>query len=508
MAGKIFINYRREDAKDAAARVHHELVGPFSAKSLFMDVDNLLAGQRFDKELEKALAACDVFLAVIGPYWLKILDERRISVERDYVREEIAAALQRGIHVIPLLVGGARLPKERELPVDIAGLVMHQKHELRHEHFGRDVGPLIEAIKALQRPKRAMPWKRVAASAVGVVSAVAITITLLPHLVLVMSRNAEVAKPRNGIFYDLIEAAAKDRIAALEAPGSGKSLRDPGCPGGCPEMVVVPKGEFLMGSPDSEEGHSNIESRQHKVTISNPFIVGKYEITLKQFEEFAKDTENNVGFVFSSACFQFQSYNNWTSKFGAVLMPGHLQSVKHPAVCISFDDATAYAAWLGKVTGKSYRLLTEAEWEYAARASDVATPRPRFPFGNDASELCGYANGADITAKAGAPNWPGTANCIDGYFYTAPVGSFRPNAFGLNDMLGNVWEWVQDCYVDNFDNAPEDGSARQEPSPRCARVVRGGSWADGPERLRSASRSGYISGSRYDLLGFRVARSL
>ena len=148
MPGKMFVNYRRNDGAASAARVRDRLVTAFGAANVFMDVDNLLAGQRFDKELEKALAATDVFLAVIGPKWMDLLKARTDSDERDYVREEIAGALKRGIMVIPVLIEHAVLPRGVDLPDDIREMVLHQKHDISHEHFGRDVEALVIAIKA------------------------------------------------------------------------------------------------------------------------------------------------------------------------------------------------------------------------------------------------------------------------------------------------------------------------------------------------------------------------
>src|SRR5262245_34355530 len=135
MPGKIFVNYRRDDARDMAARVRDRLAMSFGGANLFMDVDNLLAGQRFDKELQKALGQTDVFLAVIGPRWVELLAERQVSGERDYVREEIAGALQRGVVVIPVLIERTPLPRADALPDDIRDLVLHQKHTVAHEQF-------------------------------------------------------------------------------------------------------------------------------------------------------------------------------------------------------------------------------------------------------------------------------------------------------------------------------------------------------------------------------------
>jgi len=166
LPGKIFINYRRDDSKADARGLHDRLSRTFGKARVFMDVDNLLAGQRFDQELEKALDSCDIFLAVIGPQWLEILNARKAQEERDYVREEIAAALKRKIIVIPVLVDGTALPTKAALPEDLHELVLYQKHEISHEKFGRDVEELITAIKVVMKqkhPPRDIPFKKIAA---------------------------------------------------------------------------------------------------------------------------------------------------------------------------------------------------------------------------------------------------------------------------------------------------------------------------------------------------------
>ena len=179
MAGKIFVNYRREDGAASAARLRDRLAQAFGTAKVFMDVDNLLAGQRFDRELDKALAETDVFLAVLGPRWSDILAERATRPERDYVREEIASALAKGVVVIPVLVERASLPRGDALPEDLRALVLHQKHDLTHERFGRDAEELIAAIRFARKsqakplipaaPK--VPWRWVSATALGVLAA-------------------------------------------------------------------------------------------------------------------------------------------------------------------------------------------------------------------------------------------------------------------------------------------------------------------------------------------------
>ena len=152
--GKIFVNYRRDDERAMAARVRDRLAQTFGNRNVFMDVDHLMAGLRFDKELEKALAETDTFLAVIGPRWMDLLEARRTSGERDYVREEIAGALKAGIVVIPVLIDGAPLPRADDLPDELRELVLHQKHDVAYERFGRDMASLIEAIRYVRKVKK------------------------------------------------------------------------------------------------------------------------------------------------------------------------------------------------------------------------------------------------------------------------------------------------------------------------------------------------------------------
>ena len=171
-------------------------------------------------------------------------------------------------------------------------------------------------------------------------------------------------------------------------------------------------------------------------------------------------------------------------------------------VCVSYEDAQHYVEWLSKETKQNYRLMSESEWEYAARAG---TTTSRY-WGNGEQEACRHANVADRTSKQ-KYNWTTTFDCEDGYAETAPVGTFKANGFGLQDMLGNVSEWVEDCYNKTYDGAPRDGSAWVAGS--CSsRVIRGGGWGSKPQVVRSAFRNGNTPGYRIVNLGFRVARTL
>jgi formylglycine-generating enzyme required for sulfatase activity len=267
----------------------------------------------------------------------------------------------------------------------------------------------------------------------------------------------------------------------------------------CPEMVVIPAGTFTMGSPQSEKERLDTEGPQHSVTISATFAVAKFAVTRGQFAAFVKDTGYDAGskcWTLENGKVDWRSSRSWRN-------PGFGQDDTHPVVCLSWNDAKAYVAWLSRKTGQGYRLLTEAEFEYANRAGTTT----RYSFGDDESGLCGNANGFDQTAKKSVAATLSGAPCSDGYAYTAPVGSFAANDFGLYDMSGNAWEWTEDCWHESYAGAPKDGSAWTSGSCEY-RVRRGGDWLDGPWFLRAANRHGGRPDLRDDAVGFRVARTL
>jgi formylglycine-generating enzyme required for sulfatase activity len=275
----------------------------------------------------------------------------------------------------------------------------------------------------------------------------------------------------------------------------------------CPELVPIPGGRFVMGAAPGEEererlaeefGHRSVPQREIEVPA---FFAGRFEITRSQYRAFAEATGRSAGdgcFVWSQGGFELQPDKSWRA-------PSYPQTDAHPVVCVSWNDAQAYLSWLSRKSGRSYRLLSEAEWEYAARAGSASA---RF-WGDDAEASCRYANGADLTARRRVP---GTiiqdhVRCDDGHAYTAPVGSYAPNAFGLHDMLGNAWEWTQDCWNPDYTDAAPDAAAAA--SGECAmRVVRGGFWDDSPTALRAAYRVGSPTTVRVYGRGFRVVRDL
>ena len=261
--------------------------------------------------------------------------------------------------------------------------------------------------------------------------------------------------------------------AAVQAPQPGDTFSDElrdGSRG--PDMVVVPGGTFRMGCVS---GLNCLEKEQpvRTVTISQAFAVSKYEITFEDYDRFRYPNKVND--------------QGWGRG-------------RRPVIDVSWNDAKEYVAWLSSQSGQTYRLLTEAEWEYAARAGTTT----KYHFGNSESDLCRYANHADASTGF---NWRNKA-CSDGVGdQTAVVGRHAPNAFGLHDMYGNVWEWVEDCWNETYSGAPSDGSAWL--SGDCdQRVLRGGSWSIGSVNLRSAYRYKITSAFRNYLTGgFRVART-
>lgn len=275
------------------------------------------------------------------------------------------------------------------------------------------------------------------------------------------------------------------------------------CPD-CPEMVVIPAGEFVMGAAAGEEEREALSAEfrgrsapQRKVRVGG-FSAGRYEVTRAQFREFAEATgyRSEGCFAWAAGDYRLDSARSWQA-------PGFPQDDRHPVSCVSWEDAVAYAKWLSAKTGKHYRLLTEAEWEYAARGGN---PASRF-WGENAGASCEFANAADrrtLSLMTEAGDWP-SVPCDDRHAHTAPVGSYRANAFGLHDMLGNVAEWTADCWSGNFQSAPSD--ARAWMTGNCfLRAVRGGGWDEGPASLRSAYRVGSPVVIRVYSRGFRVAR--
>lgn len=252
----------------------------------------------------------------------------------------------------------------------------------------------------------------------------------------------------------------------------GRTFSD--CDEQCPEMVVVNAESYKMGSPQDESGHRPDETIRH-VTIERPFAVGVYETKLAEFRKFAdqKIASENC-WVYVGDEWKERSEYGWKD-------PGYRQTDEHPVVCVNWNDSRHYVDWLSENTGNNYRLLSEAEWEYVARAG-TTTP---FHYGE--------------TISSSQANFDGE--------YAMPVGSYESNDFGLHDVHGNVWEWVGDCRNDGHADDPSNGTAWEQKD--CEnRLLRGGGWNVGAEFVRSSIRGWNVDGFRGSSNGFRVARAL
>ena len=270
----------------------------------------------------------------------------------------------------------------------------------------------------------------------------------------------------------------------------------------CPSMIVVPAGQFTMGTPLEEGGTPKWSNPAHTVTIGRSIAVARFLVTNNEFAEFVTDTWSQRALDQPWADTDQQtSYSHLLWRGREVLSERGFET--HPVVRVSWPGAQAYVQWLSRMSGHRYRLLSEAEWEFAARAGTKTT----FFFGDDATNACDFANVPDRAFVQNHLNASGI-NCTDGYSETSPVGKFKPNSFGLYDMVGNVWEWVEDCWHDGYAGAPTNGAAWIADGICTKRVLRGQSfdiinWAEGV-----ALRSSWDANGRLSTIGFRVARDL
>lgn len=267
-------------------------------------------------------------------------------------------------------------------------------------------------------------------------------------------------------------------------PGAGQSFKD--CPD-CPEMVVIPAGGFTMGARPDEEVATEREDRI-RVNIARPFAVGRFAVTRGEFAAFVAATGHNTdGGCYRLSERKLNADRNWGS-------PGFAQYDRHPVVCINWNDAKAYAAWMSSLTGKNYRLLSEAEREYVTRAGSTGP----FWWGAAISTDQANYNGNIIYAGGAKGEWRQA---------TVSVDRFSANPWGLYNVHGNVWEWTEDCWNEKNAQNPGDGTART--TGDCSlRVVRGAAFNNAPHTLRAARRERDALGNRVDTFGFRVARTL
>lgn len=283
-----------------------------------------------------------------------------------------------------------------------------------------------------------------------------------------------------------LPALAFAAVAACLLPGLAQAA-EPTQPGkvfkdckDCPEMVVLPTGTFTMGTPEDEVGREPDEGPVHPVTFAKPLAISRFQVLVGEWDAYLRDT----GYVVPDG----DTRPGRECKAG---VPRYERTAKHPAVCMDFEEANAYVAWLSKKSGKTYRLVSESLREYASRAGSTGP----FPFPFDEGKEYSIAKHAN------------TYGAADGYNFTAPAGSFPANAFGVYDMHGNVYEWTADCFNENYVGAPSDGSAWLSGDCKVRRI-RGNDWGEAPVFSRSGNRNATYPDTRGDWLGFRVARDL
>ncbi len=277
--------------------------------------------------------------------------------------------------------------------------------------------------------------------------------------------------------------------ARAAAPGPGSVIRD--C-ASCPEMTVLPAGRFKQGSARGPA----FEQPLHWVVIGRSIAMSRSPVTLEEFAQFVTATGRDMqGCDTYDGEWKHRSADSWEH-------PGFAQGAAHPVTCVSWNDAEAYANWLSTKTGHHYRLPSASEWEYAARAGAEVSPS----WGPDGQGACAEANVADASAQRRYPGWA-VFPCDDGYAYTSPVGTFKANAFGLRDMLGNVLQWTEDCWHENYAGAPVDGSAWTDGN--CtAHELRGASWFSSPSYVRSDYRDRFPADYRTSSVGIRLVRDI
>ena len=485
-ASRIFISYRRKGSAYAVGRLAHDLRQNFSRDDVFEDLGSIEPGADFAQALQHALDACVAVLVVIDPGWLTVTDKqgrRRLDLPDDWVRQEVIESLRRpGVRVIPLLLD-ADMPGAEQLPEPLQPLARRQAFPLTARHWPEDVAKLVGVLRGLDE---SIPAALDAGSPLSTVDDSASVEASGGR----SKRGAPASRSRMGrwavgaalvavIAIALVAAGLSDRLPwaraiAVHGPQplylpfkTGDVFRE--C-AECPEMVVI--AAYPTPLPDALPDDQKIA----------PFAIGKFEVTRGQFG--ASGIKPSIG------C--YPSTRTGLDKSLGSQNPGFEQGMDHPVACLDRSDIHSYLGWLNQRTGQqlAYRLPRLSEWDLAARGGASG----RQHWGTDDHRSCEYANVFDRTA-AQARGVAFNYDCIDGYAYTAPVGRFKPNAFGVYDTIGNAWEWLEDC-------------GRTVGRRDCSvHIATGGSWArDVVDDYRRHYEE--ASDSPRDSLGFRVVRTL
>jgi formylglycine-generating enzyme required for sulfatase activity len=527
----IFISYRRGDAEGQARALSIELAKYVGEKSVFMDVDSIALGRDFRQSLHESLESCDALLALIGPYWLDSKDSsgrRRLDDPADFVRQEIATALKRNIPVTPVLLQGAAMPAQDRLPDEIKDLAFRNGFELSHTRWHSDVREMLQRLglggaaasseatataakwielpdasaRPSARPQKApqlsvWPTRRQAIAAGAVVGAAAVATIGFPAL-----RRWARKAPAPSLRQIAFDPAAVDRKGARLATQKATAavFTEPLTAAASLDMVAIPSGEFVMGSPLYEPERRANEGPQHVVTLDR-FFVGASPVTQAQWAAVVMAQPEKIA-------------------RGLDPFPAFFKGPDLPVESISWDEADEFCRRLSEITGRAYRLPSEAEWEYACRAGSAAPFNVGPTITTDLANYCGM--GGAVCGESGGKSV--ASNVYDGVAYgsgaydegpagiflgkTTSAGTFPPNRFGLYDMHGNVWEYCLDVATPNYNDASATGASNL--AGGGARILRGGSWSHNPAICRSAYRDEIAPDNPgwQGRIGFRVACTL
>lgn len=522
----IFISYARSDRE--RVRVLADLLAR-QGFSVWWDAE-IVPGEPFDKAIKRALDGAKVVVAV----W------STSSVDSDWVLAEADEGRRRKV-LVPALIDAIEIPLgfRRTQAADLVGWT--------GDPGNAELKKLLGKIAALLHPGDMAPdtaqggataasparWRARLRRRPAILAMATLTVLLLAagayiakiryddrhFAALIASAETATTEKKFAEAERRLDEAAKlrpDDQGLLRArarwseelrrhraepatPQIVLAVRD--CPE-CPELVEIPAGSFTMGSPESEKWRYDLEGPQRLIRFERPFHLGRFEVTVGQFRHFVqrsghKPTPACAVFKFGGRGWDPEKpdlYTNWEK-------PDFPINDNHPVVCVSWFDAKAYADWLSRLTGKAYRLPSEAEWEYAARGG---TAGPYYWQGGEA-EICQHANVADSTTRGRLPSTWERSACDDQHAFTAPVGRYKPNAFGLYDTLGNAWEWVADCLNRSYDGAPADGAPWR--TGDCdERIMRGAAWISQVRDVRLANRGHNIAKVGFYATGFRVLR--
>ena len=452
---KIFISYRRDDSGGDALHLLDNLRARFGKGQVFMDIEGIEPGANFAKVIEAAVGSCDVLLALIGQRWLTLTERdgvsRRLDNPKDFVRLELAAALKRDVSVIPILVQGAAVLSEQDLPDALKELSGRNAFELSHRHWEHDASKLIEFLEKIQSRKHEEQSREVEAVPELPSTRRTLLVAAMAAIALIGVVTAAVLL-KNRLSASATQTAATPTatVSATPQTQTEEPKKNPEPPA---DMVYVPGGEFTMG----RDNNSPYEKPAHRVTVL-PFLIDVHEVTCEKYEE----------------CVKAKRCNPPAGCGGGTFLP---DMAHKPVSGVTWDDAHAYADWVGK------RLPTEAEWEFAARGTDGRL----YPWEG--------------------PWKPGLANANRASKGMVDVGTYKKGAspFGALDMVGNAWEWTVSEFKPYSDKHPWKVTM-----PGDLKVIRGGTYLSDTTVATTTYRAGWPArgSDDYSNTGFRCVQDI